>query len=121
MPATVTRMQDRPIIVATFYAPDESGSVQEAFQQAVGLSARVDGAPFWIVDLRSTDDAFVEIAEAWMDTARAHRKDAPQGLKTVFIGLSAMSEYFYDVRLPFFREVHEALAMQLVGIPAGRV
>lgn len=115
MPATVTRMPNRPVIVTTFYEPNDSLSVQEAFQQAVTLSQRVDGTPFWIVDLRDTDDAFVAIAEHWMDIARARRKDVPYSLHSVFIGQSAMADYFNDVRIPFCREVHEALAMQLAG------
>lgn len=115
MPATVIRVPDRPVIVTTFFEPNDALSVQEAFQQAVTLSQRVEGSPFWIIDLRATDDAFVEIAERWMEIARARRKDVPYGMHSVFVGLSAMSDYFHDVRIPFCREVYEALAMQLAG------
>lgn len=112
MPATVIRLDSRPVVVTTFFEPLETGCVLEAYVRAAELSARMGGKVFWMVDLRGTDDSFVEIADLWLDIAKGFSGSAvTPGLNAAFVGLPAMSEYFDELNLPFFREVNEAIAM----------
>lgn len=117
MPATVTRMDHRPVVVTTFYEPADAQTVQMAYQRAIDLSARMGGQAFWIVDLRGADDSFVEVAELWMDITAEKQQTGEAPSMCAYIGLPAMSDYFAEVGLPFFHEVYEALAAQHVHYP----
>lgn len=116
MPATVIRLDNRPVVVTTFFEPVHPDAVEDAFQRAMDLSARMGGSVFWVVDLRGSDDSFVEVADLWQELC-----SALPGQQMAFVGLAAMSEYFAEVGLPFFREVNEAIALLHINRAAGRI
>lgn len=112
MPATVIRWENRPVVVTAFYEPFDPGSVLEAYIRAAELSARMGGNVFWVVDLHSADDSFVDIADLWMEIAKGFAGGTvTPALRGAFVGQPAMSDYFNDVSLPFFREINEALVL----------
>ena len=112
MDADVTWLDPRPIIVTTFHAESDAQAVADAYRRALDLARQVEGNVFWIVDVRATDDAFVEVADCWLEIAAGSSDTTitpmPRG---AFVGLTAMSEYFDEVQVPFFSAVDDALSL----------
>ena len=119
MRADVTQLDQRPIIVATFYEESNASAVLDAYLRTLELACDVEDEVFWIVDVRAADDAFVEIADQWLDIATGTSDEAVMPMHNgAFVGLTAMADYFVEVDMPFFHEVDEALPLQQMELRA---